>query len=34
MLAVLGPDHLDFYQDVLKWKAGKEAQKYLTVVYN
>jgi hypothetical protein len=27
MLAVLGQGHLDFYQDVPKWKAGKKEQK-------
>jgi hypothetical protein len=27
MLAVLGLGHLDFYQDVPKWKAGKKEQK-------
>jgi hypothetical protein len=34
MLAVPGLDRLDFCQDVLKWKAGKETQKDLIIAYN
>jgi hypothetical protein len=34
MLAVLGLGHLDSYQDVPKWKAGKKEQKqYYSLLY-
>jgi hypothetical protein len=33
MPAVLGLGHLDFYQDVPKWKAGKKEQKEILLLY-